>query len=44
LAELTTAPNQLLRPFPSEGLLASRVNSVVNNARNDVPLCVEAIP
>jgi len=35
---------QLLRPFPSDGLRAYQVSSVVNNARNDVPECVTAIP
>jgi putative SOS response-associated peptidase YedK len=34
---------QLLRPFPAEGLRAYRVSSLVNNPRNDVPKCVEAI-
>jgi putative SOS response-associated peptidase YedK len=34
---------KLLRPFPSEGMLAYRVSALVNNPRNDVPQCVEAI-
>ena len=34
---------KLLRPFPSEGMLAYRVSTLVNNAKNDVPQCVEAI-
>jgi putative SOS response-associated peptidase YedK len=34
---------KLLLPFPTEGMLAYRVSALVNNARNDVPQCVEAI-
>ena len=34
---------KLLRPFPAEGMLAYRVSTLVNNAKNDVPQCVEAI-
>jgi putative SOS response-associated peptidase YedK len=34
---------KLLRPFPSEGMLAYRVSTLVNDPRNDVPQCVEAI-
>jgi putative SOS response-associated peptidase YedK len=34
---------KLLRPFPSEGMLAYRVSTLVNNAKNDVPQCVEAM-
>jgi putative SOS response-associated peptidase YedK len=33
---------RLLRPFPSEGMVAYRVSTVVNNPKNDVPQCVEA--
>jgi putative SOS response-associated peptidase YedK len=36
--------DKFLVPFPAEGLRAYRVSSVVNNARNDVPQCVQAIP
>jgi putative SOS response-associated peptidase YedK len=32
-----------LQPFPSEGMLAYRVSALVNNPKNDVPQCVEAI-
>ena len=35
---------KLLRPFPSEGMLAYRVSALVNNPKNDVPQCVEAMP
>jgi putative SOS response-associated peptidase YedK len=34
---------KLLRPFPAEGMLAYRVSTVVNNPKNDLPQCVEAI-
>ena len=34
---------KLLRPFPAEGMLAYRVSTLVNNAKNDVPQCVEVI-
>ena len=34
---------KLLRPFPAEGMLAYRVSALVNNPKNDVPQCVEAI-
>jgi putative SOS response-associated peptidase YedK len=34
---------KLLRPYPSEGMLAYRVSRLVNNPKNDVPQCVEAI-
>jgi putative SOS response-associated peptidase YedK len=34
---------KLLRSFPSEGMLAYRVSALVNNPKNDVPQCVEAI-
>ena len=34
---------KLLRPFPAEGMLAYRVSTLVNDPRNDVPQCVEAI-
>jgi putative SOS response-associated peptidase YedK len=34
---------KLLRPFPAGGMLAYRVSTLVNNAKNDVPQCVEAI-
>jgi hypothetical protein len=30
-------------PFLSEGMLAYRVSTLVNNPKNDVPQCVEAI-
>ena len=34
---------KLLRPYPSTPMLAYRVSTVVNNPKNDVPQCVEAI-
>jgi putative SOS response-associated peptidase YedK len=34
---------ELLRPYPSTGMLAYPVSTLVNNPRNDVPQCVEAI-
>jgi len=34
---------KLLRPYPSKDLLAYRVSALVNNPKNDVPQCVEAI-
>jgi putative SOS response-associated peptidase YedK len=34
---------KLLRPFPSVGMLAYKVSALVNNPKNDVPQCVEAI-
>jgi len=34
---------KLLRPFPSEEMLAYPVSTLVNNPNNDVPQCVEAI-
>jgi putative SOS response-associated peptidase YedK len=34
---------KLLRPYPSEDMLAYRVGTLVNDPRNDVPQCVEAI-
>ncbi len=34
---------KLLRPYPSQDMLAYRVSPVVNNPKNDVPQCVEAI-
>ena len=34
---------KLLRPYPSKDMLAYRVCPLVNNPRNDVPQCVEAI-
>jgi putative SOS response-associated peptidase YedK len=34
---------KLLQPFPAEGMLAYPVSTLVNNAKNDVPQCVEAI-
>ena len=34
---------KLLRPTPAEGMLAYRVSALVNNPKNDVPQCVEAI-
>jgi putative SOS response-associated peptidase YedK len=34
---------KLLRPYPSTHMLAYRVSTVVNNPKNDVPQCVEAI-
>ena len=34
---------KLLRPYPAKDMLAYRVSALVNNARNDVPQCVEAI-
>ena len=33
----------LLRPYPSKDMVAYRVSTLVNNAKNDVPQCVEAI-
>ena len=33
---------KLLRPFPSEGMLAYRVSTLVNNPKNDVVECVAA--
>jgi putative SOS response-associated peptidase YedK len=35
---------KLLRPYPSEGMLAYRVSTLVNNWKNDVPECIVAIP
>jgi putative SOS response-associated peptidase YedK len=35
---------KLLRPYPSEDMLAYRVSTLVNNWKNDVPECVVAIP
>jgi len=34
---------KLLRPYPSEEMLAYRVSTLVNNPRNDVPQCVEPL-
>jgi putative SOS response-associated peptidase YedK len=34
---------KLLRPYPSTHMLAYRVSTLVNNSKNDVPQCVEAI-
>jgi putative SOS response-associated peptidase YedK len=34
---------KLLRPFPSTHMLAYRVSALVNDPRNDVPQCAEAI-
>jgi putative SOS response-associated peptidase YedK len=34
---------KLLRPYPSEGMLAYPVSTLVNDPRNDVPQCVEAV-
>jgi len=34
---------KLLRPFPSEGMLAYRVSTLVNNPKYDMPQGVEAI-
>jgi putative SOS response-associated peptidase YedK len=34
---------KLLRPFPTDGMLAYRVSALVNGPRKDVPQCVEAI-
>jgi len=34
---------KLLRPFPAAGMLAYRVSALVNNPKNDMPQCVEAI-
>jgi putative SOS response-associated peptidase YedK len=34
---------KLLRPYPSTHMLAYRVSALVNDPRNDVPQCVEAI-
>jgi putative SOS response-associated peptidase YedK len=34
---------RLLRPYPSEDMLAYRVSTLVNNPGNDVPQCVEAL-
>jgi putative SOS response-associated peptidase YedK len=34
---------ELLRPYPPEGMLAYPVSTLVNNPRNDVPQCVEAL-
>jgi hypothetical protein len=34
---------KLLRPYPSTHKLAYRVSALVNNPKNDVPQCVEAI-
>ncbi len=41
--EDTNRLGRLLRPFPSEGMLAYRVNALVNNPKNDTPLCVKAM-
>jgi putative SOS response-associated peptidase YedK len=32
-----------LRPYPSQDMRAYRVSTLVNNPRNDVPRCVEAL-
>jgi len=34
---------KLLQPFPAGRMLAYRVSTLVNNPKNDVPQCVEAI-
>ena len=34
---------KLLRPFSAEGMLAYRISALVNNSKNDVSQCVEAI-
>jgi putative SOS response-associated peptidase YedK len=34
---------KLLRPYPSKDMLAYRISTIVNNPRNDVPQCVEAL-
>jgi putative SOS response-associated peptidase YedK len=36
-------PGKLLTPYPAEEMTATAVNPIVNNARNDVPECVEPI-
>ena len=33
----------MLRPLPEDGLTFGPVNDVVNNARNDVPECIQAV-
>src|SRR5262249_36732077 len=33
----------LLRPYPSQDMLAYRVSTLVNNPKNDVPECVESL-
>jgi putative SOS response-associated peptidase YedK len=38
----TTMLAKVLRPYPSEDMLAYRVSALVNDPRNDVPRCVEA--
>jgi putative SOS response-associated peptidase YedK len=35
--------SKLLRPYPLKDMLAYRVSTLVNNPKNDVPKCVEAI-
>jgi putative SOS response-associated peptidase YedK len=39
----TTKLATLLRPYPSTHMLAFRVSTLVNNPKNDMPQCVEAI-
>jgi putative SOS response-associated peptidase YedK len=34
---------KLLRPYPSEGMLAYQVSTLVNSWKNDVPECVVAL-
>jgi putative SOS response-associated peptidase YedK len=34
---------KLLRPYPSQDMLAYRVSTLVNNPRNDMPQWVEAL-
>jgi putative SOS response-associated peptidase YedK len=34
---------KLLRPYPSNDMMAYRVSTVVNDPKHDVPQCVEAI-
>lgn len=34
---------KLLRPFPSEEMVAYKVSTLVNNPRNDVAKCIEPI-
>jgi len=36
--------NALLRPYPSEELLAYPVSTLVNNPRHDAPDCLEPLP
>jgi putative SOS response-associated peptidase YedK len=40
---LATPDPKLLRPFPADQMTAYRVNPIVNNARNDVPDCVQPL-